>query len=348
MGSRRARMTGVSLLLLVSACGSDYSILGIGGHSDSHADAPVDAGGGTDAGESLNGPDSGTPPLDSGSVMPMLKTCHAEDPFGAPAPVAEVNSATLDGQPKVSANELVMTFGSLRAMTGNNANWAPFISTRAKRTDPWGTPVIIAELDDATGIDADPFMTEDGLTAYVSSNRGGLTGLHLFVATRTTAAAPFGTPMLVTAVDVANKNTEQAQVSPSGNDLYFVGDSMGSPDLYRAPLGSNGVGAPTRVSELSTAAADSDPALTGDELTMFFTSERAPTVGQGDVWVTTRPSLASPWGAPRHVTELSTAGADAVGSVSRDGCRIWFARCTGTGLACLASFDIFVATKAPR
>jgi hypothetical protein len=352
MPSLRSCLLSVALVSLLGACGSDYSIFG--GHSDSNPPAQAaDAGtSAMDAGNTQDGVDAGTGMImvvDSGGGG-TAPTCRVGDAFGTPTLVTEVNSATLDSEPKVSADELTMLFSSLRAMTAGNAEWAPFISKRASKTDVWGAPVLLTQLDDPTAIDADPFITEDGLTAFISSDRNNDTGLHLYMATRPSIASPFGTPALVGAVDTPKKNIEAAIVSPVGNELYFHADAAGTLDLYHSSYSVLGIGAPVLISELSTpSSADSDAALTGDELTMFFSSDRTGTLGQADVWVATRASTATAWGTPRHLAELSSSGADLVGSVSRDGCRIWFARCaTGTGLACIAAFDIYAAVKQPR
>jgi hypothetical protein len=91
------------------------------------------------------------------------------------------------------------------------------------------------------------------------------------------------------------------------------------------------------------AAEDQDPTFTGDELELFFMSDRG-TVNQ-DIWTTRRTDKSLPWDPPTRVDELSSTGEDHNPAVSLDGLSIWFSSNrgdAGTGL------DIWVSTRPTR
>ena len=88
-----------------------------------------------------------------------------------------------------------------------------------------------------------------------------------------------------------------------GTDLlYFTSNRPGGPgllDIYvseRAVDGSFGV--PVLVPELSSASNDARPVIRADGLEAVLQSDRLPSEGFGDMLVSTRASLAQPWGPP--------------------------------------------------
>lgn len=83
-----------------------------------------------------------------------------------------------------------------------------------------------------------------------------------------------------------------------------------------------------------------DPALSADELEMFFTS---PTGGINDIWSVRRAAAADPWGAAAPVAELASAQYDEDPELSADGLTIMFASDrAGDGVR------LYVATRPDR
>jgi hypothetical protein len=113
--------------------------------------------------------------------------------------------------------------------------------------------------------------------------------------------------------------------SPSGDDptmrsdlleLYF---NVASTDIYvttRIAVDAPWT-APQLVVELD-GAAEAGPELSADGLSLIFTSNRMPTLGNKDIWITTRASWTSPWNPPAQVTELSSSRSDHGGEMSGD------------------------------
>lgn len=85
-------------------------------------------------------------------------------------------------------------------------------------------------------------------------------------------------------------------------------------------------GEPSVVGVSSADDYDDDPALSGDALELFFGSLRPSGLGSGDIFLATRTSTVSPWGAPVHVLELSSSGSEGYPTPSPDGRTIWLAR----------------------
>ncbi len=86
---------------------------------------------------------------------------------------------------------------------------------------------------------------------------------------------------------------------------------------------------------VNSSASEQSPSLTGDELTLIFTSggpgfpSRPGTQGPGGPWMSTRSSTNSPWTTPIHLSALDTADGEIDFSITADGLEIVFARLSG-------------------
>ncbi|HSD90153.1 MAG TPA: hypothetical protein VLB44_21630 [Kofleriaceae bacterium] len=111
-----------------------------------------------------------------------------------------------------------------------------------------------------------------------------------------------------------------------------------SQDAY--PTGPFGTA--VQLPALDTGGAD-DPALTGDELEITFTSDRAGGVGTCDVWTATRSSTTASWTTPMSLgAPVNTALCESGAFPSVDGLTLWLAtRPAGT-------FDLVESTRATR
>jgi hypothetical protein len=91
--------------------------------------------------------------------------------------------------------------------------------------------------------------------------------------------------------------------------------------------------------------ADRSPAVSADQLEMFFASSRPGGPGLHDIYRSLRPSVTAPWGPPQLILELSTPAEEVTIELSRDGRAIYFAsdRPGGAG-----AFDIWWAERPAR
>lgn len=208
------------------------------------------------------------------------------------------------------------------------------MATRASRTDDFGAPSLVAELDSAAD-DRDPEIADDGLTIYWASKRLG--NEDLFFATRSTSTGAFVDQgvMAITGNSTTINNTPA--VTPDELTLLF---SQGGLDIALASRTNRGAAFTFErlVSEVYAAPTDAAPAMSDDGLELFFDSYRT---GPDVIYRAIRTSTSAPFGPPTALLELDPSGLGA-GSpeLSSDGRRLYFDRNDGT------SIDIYVATRA--
>jgi hypothetical protein len=113
-------------------------------------------------------------------------------------------------------------------------------------------------------------------------------------------------------------------------------------DVLDAPLGP--FSPPMLITELASTYRTDDPALTGDELELYFDTERPGGLGLDDIWRTTRASTRAPWGASSPVLELSTPASEVSPGISLDGLTIFLTTPGGGG----TGYDFWTATRPDR
>jgi len=228
---------------------------------------------------------------------------------------------------------------------------ASLIALAAGTADAQGrfrAPVGEAALNNPAANDVAPTLTQDALTLWFCSDRpGGLGGYDVYVTTRASISAPWAPP-----VTEPTLNSPQAEnyiaVRGDGQEMYISGNRIGTSgvsDLWVATRAGPGWNTPTNVTVLNSIGLDDDPSLTGDGLEIFFTSNRAGTMGQASLWRSTRPDLISPWTTPVRVAELDTTFAEHSPSISDDGLTLFYASDQAGGVG---SSDFWVAKRPDR
>lgn len=202
--------------------------------------------------------------------------------WSTPTAVAELNSTAAETTPEVSADGLTIYFASARTPTlGGNDIW---MATRASRLDAWNTPVHVTDLSSTAAEGA--VTTSDQLHAVFDSDRAGTTMLDIYMSQRASATAAWGAPALVPELNSAS-NEGNPMLAADKLAIYFDSNRSGDGELYVAarttPTGA--FGPPARIVELSTASAETDPWISPDGRTMYFTSDRD---GTQRLWQTTR------------------------------------------------------------
>ncbi len=102
---------------------------------------------------------------------------------------------------------------------------------------------------------------------------------------------------------------------------------------------------PAPVTELASPSRTDNPTLTGDMLELYFTSNRDGGVGDGDVWVAKRATLADPFGTPALVDGVNTDSFETSSAISTDGLTLWFGSARPGGLG---ATDIWMTQRATR
>jgi hypothetical protein len=106
-----------------------------------------------------------------------------EEIFGPAMPVNEINSPFADRVPSIRRDGLEFFLASNRPGTiGALDLW---VSTRAKISDPWSTPVDLGPVVNSKSVDGRAFLSFEGTTMYFNSNRpGGSGAFDLYMCTR--------------------------------------------------------------------------------------------------------------------------------------------------------------------
>jgi len=100
--------------------------------------------------------------------------------------------------------------------------------------------------------------------------------------------------------------------------------------------------APRIVPELQSTARTDNPTLTGDELELYFTSDRS---GDADVWYARRSDVRHPFATPSAIAEVNTTGFETSAAISADGLTLWFGSDRPGGVG---TTDIWVSNRPDR
>jgi hypothetical protein len=278
----------------------------------------------------------------------VAASCDLSKPFGAPVPIAELNTAANELSARLTHDELTIYFQTDPSgdagvsLAGYLGGGDIATATRAKASDPFGPATILAGVNTASD-EYDPSVTGDNLTLYFTSNRNSDGGSQdLWAATRGSALATFGNITNATALDTSSDEAT-AYVMPDNLTIYFARGVNGY-DLFRATRGSTS--STFAVDTSGTFAAVNSPSnierypvVTLDELTVYFASDRTGTKGNEDVYKAARTSKSDPFGSVTNVAELNTTGLEQPNWISDDGCRLYLTSVSA------GSYDIYIATK---
>ena len=159
--------------------------------------------------------------------------------------------------------------------------------------------------------DARPWLSSDGLRLYFSSSRtSGTAREDLFVATRTSTSAAFGTPTMI-----GGLGTAASWVSPSltADELTIVfasnsSSGQGGFDLWIATRTSTtaAFSTPALLANLNTVMNETNPEISADGRTLYYESDRLTGQGGLDVWMAVRETAAGAFGAPVNFGALNT------------------------------------------
>ena len=119
-----------------------------------------------------------------------------------------------------------------------------------------------------------------------------------------------------------------------------MGSGSGSDaPMIDAPASLGPWGAPTRLASISSADIDWGPTARGDQLELYFASNR-PGSQFTDIYVSTRASTTSSWGAPVLVAPLNSSGSEDQPCLSPDGLTIYFG-----GYRDANFYDVYTSTR---
>jgi len=186
-----------------------------------------------------------------------------DQPWPPPANLTALNTAAEEGHPALSADGLTLWFASDR---GNASDVADiYVTTRATRDAPWDPPTIVSELNDA-GNNESPSVDLFALRMALAWGPNSVDE-NLMEATRASVTSAWSTPQLLTSLN--SSVTDSGPVlDATGRVIYFSSTrDSATADLFVALRPSLGepFEAPSRIDELSTDQADTDPWITPDQ-----------------------------------------------------------------------------------
>jgi hypothetical protein len=232
-----------------------------------------------------------------------------------------------------------------------------FVSYRSNRNKPWGAPVAVDVLNTATYHERNVALSRDGSMLFFSSDRlvnDVAVGLDLYVSQRKHKGS-HGPDQWRPPTNLGPVvNSASNDIGPGyfdagkrGTDvLYFTSNRPGGPgllDIYASARGANGsFGLPVLVPELSGTTNDARPVIRADGLEAVLQSDRQPSAGLGDMWVSSRTTLSQPWGPPVNLGPvLNTTFQDRQAALSDDAETLYFAS-TRPGVG---ADDIWMSTR---
>lgn len=148
--------------------------------------------------------------------------------------------------------------------------------------------------------------------------------------------APINTP----------ENEGTISLSPDGQYVFFTGcnriDGEGSCDLYFSALDGNAWKAPRNLGfPINTRAWESQPSLSFDGKTLYFTSDRPGGYGGMDIWVSTY--MKGKWSPPQNLgPEINTTENEQCPHIAKDDQTLYF---NSEGWIGMGGVDLFVSRK---
>ena len=267
------------------------------------------------------------------AVMVGVTNVNADFIFGIPILVPNVNSASWEGHPSISTDELELFFLSNRPGGNGEDIW---VATRETIDGDWRTPVWLGTTVNSPSSERYPNISADGLSLYFTSNRpGGSGGTDLWVTTRKTTSDPWEPP--VNLGSTVNKSVDEWEscISTDSLTLYFTRDD------WSGGLGSFDVWVTTRETKedpwapaenlgptVNSSSGDATPSISADGLMLFFSSSwpgSAYVYENYNLYVSMRPGTEANWGESENLGPVVNGEyADVCPSVSSDGRTLYF------------------------
>lgn len=277
-----------------------------------------------------------------GAVVGLLLSCQVtkgDFVFGEPVQVPNVNSLSADLGPSISADGLELYFVSNRDHGADACYDDIWVAKRATIEDEWGEPVNLGAPINTAGPEADPSISADGLELYFSdgyppayracaARPGGYGGGDLWVSTRATKDAYWGTPVNLGPEINSGSYDGTPAISADGLSLFFSSERSGGYgliDLYVTtrpakddPWGPVvNLGAPVNTSIFEVC-----PQISPDGLSLFFTSD----FSRGNIFVSKRATLAERWEPPKPLDSINTLDSEYFVTFSATGATLYFSR----------------------
>lgn len=313
----------VASVLAVAGCNS---LLGV------HDFEYRDAGGSGD----LDGDIDGGPDVDS-MVDGPPPPCNLQAWFGSLTAVTELNMTTF-----VDLVTDISDDGNTIYIESNRGGQGAQIYKSTWQGTAWSSPILATTVN--AGDDVYSFtIANDNLTAVTSEVRSPATKSDLYLMTRANVSALFTQGAKITALS-SDEGEGTQQLAPTGARLYFDSDrdDPGNRDLFQVDvvnIATPSFGTLTKLTMISSTAADTGPIVSSDQKTIFFSSTRV-TANSGDVYVASRTDISQQFTGATPVTMWNTSDYEAPGALAPNECTIYVNRLVGG-----SDWQIYKATR---
>ena len=260
--------------------------------------------------------------------------------FGAPEKITGLGLSFNLYSPSLSADGLTLYLSASKTGQPDHI----YVATRADRGAQFAAATAVTGVNSSSA-DGTPFLSYDGLTLYFYSDRpGGVGGHDLWFAQRSDPLAGFGSAQLLAGINSTDIDYEE-WVSRDELTLLFVStrkEGMGKSDIWKATRArrTDDFSPPTTLVGVNSSARDDRPAVSSDGLTIIFSSDRAGTAGDLDLWLATRSNAQADFSNPTNLSALNSTASDGEPNFSADDRELFFISSRG------GSFEIYRAVRA--
>ena len=178
----------------------------------------------------------------------------------------------------------------------------------------WSQPVKLGPEVNSPHNEFEPALSFDGLTLLFHSNRPEGVGRNdLWMSERSSLDDAWQPATNLGDIVNSAASDEAPFLSADGNTLYFASNrENGNMDLWTStrPASDAAWSSPVSLAEINSSAADTEPTVSADGLTLLFASTRQPKSGIFDIWMSTRTTTTDRWSAPVHLRSDAGDGSD--------------------------------------
>jgi len=265
------------------------------------------------------------------------EVAKADFTFGEPTNLGPpFNTEALDGTSCISTDGLELIFESERP--GGSGGSDLWVTRRTSTEDEWGPAVNLGPTINSSGHDWGPSISADGRELYFHSRRGYV-HYDIWLTRRASKNDPWQEPVNLVPIVNTTEHDVFPCISADGLSLYFASmrpGGLGGGDIWvTMRTTKDGVwGEPVNLgSVVNSASGEVGPAISADELTLFFSSGFPDTAGpprpggfgQSDLWMARRASKDEPWGEPVNLgSNVNTMVHELRPDISPNGSTIYF------------------------
>jgi len=211
-----------------------------------------------------------------------------------------VNSSAAEADPSISTDGLALYFsdgisgapGGFTHRPGGYGQSDLWVTMRAATDDPWGTPVNLGPIVNSSSREGNQCISADNLSLYFYSDRSGGYGLiDLWVTTRETTDADWGSPINLGPPVNSSASESGPSLSADGLSLFFTAnyrsDTYGSSDLYMTTRTSTSDPWGPVINlgpNVNSSSGEGDPSISTDGSTLYFHRGQPGVPSSYDLW----------------------------------------------------------------